>query len=230
MAEAPVFDASRREVGKVDLPDEIFAGPVNEALLYDIVKAQLASRRVGSAKTKTRSEVAGSTRKVYKQKGTGRARHGSIRAPIYVGGGKAHGPTPRDYSFRPPRKMREAALRSALSLKVKEGCLTVVDKLELEKPKTREVVALLNRLKAVGGTLFVDGAGDAGFAKSIKNLPGDDLILSRGINVYDILRHRNLILTKQVVEDLSARLTAKPGRRGKGVSSDSSDTESANAA
>ena len=121
MPKVKVYNLRREESGEIDLADEVFATEVNEALLYDIVKAQLASRRAGTAKTKGRAEVRGSTRKLYKQKGTGRARHGSIRAQQYVGGGKAHGPQPHSFAYRPTRKQRLGALKSALSLKLAEG-------------------------------------------------------------------------------------------------------------
>src|SRR3954465_1874384 len=126
MATIDVFNLKREKVGTLDLADEVFAAEVKEHLFYEVVKAQLASRRQGTAAAKNRSAVSGSTKKLYKQKGTGRARHGSIRAPIFVGGGKAHPPTPRDWSYRPPRQVRVGALTSALSKFVKEGRLVVV--------------------------------------------------------------------------------------------------------
>src|SRR6478672_8344844 len=137
MATVDVFNLKREKVGTVDLADEVFASEVNEHLFYEVVKAQLASKRQGTAAAKNRSAVAGSTKKLYKQKGTGRARHGSIRAPVYVGGGQAHPPRNRDWSYRPPRQVRLGALRSALSLLAKEGRLLVVDKLELPEIRTK---------------------------------------------------------------------------------------------
>src|SRR6185295_6341102 len=147
MATIDVFNLKREKVGTVDLSDEVFATEVKEQLFYEVVKAQLASKRQGTAAAKNRSAVAGSTKKLYKQKGTGRARHGSIRAPVYVGGGQAHPPRPRDWSYRPPRQVRIGALKSALSLFAKEGRLIVVDKIELPEAKTKGLVGVLGALK-----------------------------------------------------------------------------------
>ena len=143
MATIDVFNMKREKVGSLDLADEVFASEVKEQLFYEVVKAQLASRRQGTASAKERSGVSGSSKKVYKQKGTGRARHGSIRAPIYVGGGQAHPPRPRDWSYRPPRQVRVGALRSALSKFVKEGNLIVVDRFELKEIKTKGLLSAL---------------------------------------------------------------------------------------
>src|SRR5215831_1997887 len=131
MATVDVFNMKREKVGSVELSDEVFATDVKEHLFYEVVKAQLASRRQGTQCGKNRSAVSGSTKKLYKQKGTGRARHGSIRAPIYVGGGRAHPPRPRDWSYRPPQKVRQLALTSALSKFAKDGNLVVVERIEL---------------------------------------------------------------------------------------------------
>ena len=148
MATVDVFNLKREKVGTVDLADEVFATEVKEHLFYEVVKAQLASQRARAPPAaKNRSAVAGSTKKLYKQKGTGRARHGSIRAPIYVGGGQAHPPRPRDWSYRPPRQVRIGALRSALSKFDKEGRLVVVDRFELSEIKTKGVLSALATLK-----------------------------------------------------------------------------------
>src|ERR1700689_4572970 len=138
-----VFNMEREKVGSLDLSDEVFGAEVKEHLFYEVVKAQLASRRQGTACAKNRSAVSGSTKKLYKQKGTGRARHGSIRAPIYVGGGQAHPPRPRDWSYRPPRQVRIGALTSALSKFAKEGRLLVVDRFELPEVKTKGLILVL---------------------------------------------------------------------------------------
>src|SRR3954469_13571310 len=136
MATIDVYNLKREKVGTLDLADEVFAAEVKEHLFYEVVKAQLASKRQGTAAAKNRSAVSGSTKKLYKQKGTGRARHGSIRAPIYVGGGRAHPPQPRDWSYRPSQQVRAGALRSALSKFNKEGRLVIVDRFELGEIKT----------------------------------------------------------------------------------------------
>lgn len=205
MAKVKVYNLRKESVGELDLSDAVFGAEVNEGLLYDVVKAQLASRRVGSANTKTRAEVSGSTKKMYKQKGTGNARHGSKRAPIYVGGGQVHSPKPRDYSYRPPREMRLGALRSALSLKLKEGRLTVVDAFALNEVKTKNLVGVLSTLSVGKSSLIVDGADNQNLRLSARNLDAHQVLPPEGVNVYDLLRHEHLVLTKNAVAALEAR-------------------------
>ena len=173
--------------------------------MYDVLRAQLNARRAGTAKTKGRSEVRGSSKKVYRQKGTGNARHGSIRAPIYVGGGKAHGPQPRDYGYRPPRKMRLGAMRSALSLKLQKGQLTIVDEFKLAEIKTKGAAKALKALQLDGGSLVVDAAGNDNLRLSLRNLQKTQYLPPEGLNLYDVLRHPNLVLTKQAVAALESR-------------------------
>src|SRR5678815_1570369 len=156
MATVDVYNLKREKVGTVDLADEVFATDVKEQLFYEVVRAQLASKRQGTAAAKNRSAVSGSTKKLYKQKGTGRARHGSIRAPVFVGGGQAHPPRPRDWSYRPPRQVRIGALRSALSKFAKEGNLIVVDKLELKEIKTKGLLSAFLALKTKKKVMVVD--------------------------------------------------------------------------
>src|SRR6185369_2088984 len=151
-----VFNLKREQVGEIDLSDEVFGAEVKEQLFYDVVKAQLASRRAGTKATKERSAVSGSTKKLYRQKGTGRARQGSLRAPHHPGGGMAHALEPKDWSYRPPRKVRIGALKSALSLFAKEGRLIVLDSLELAEIKTKAFVQTLGVLKADKKALVVD--------------------------------------------------------------------------
>jgi large subunit ribosomal protein L4 len=205
MPKVKVYNLRREESGEIELADDVFGAEVNEALLYDIVKAQLASRRAGTAKTKGRAEVRGSSRKLYKQKGTGRARHGSIRAQQYVGGGKAHGPQPRDYSYRPPRKMRQGALASALSLKLKQGQLLVVDTFELAEIKTKKLASILRALNAEK-SLIVDAVDNENLKHSARNMTKTQFLPPEGVNLYDVLRHENLILTKDAVTQLQNRL------------------------
>src|SRR3954471_10960354 len=168
MATVDVFNLKREKVGTVDLADEVFGAEVKEHLFYEVVKAQLASKRQGSATAKNRSAVSGSTKKMYKQKGTGRARHGSIPAPIYVGGGQAHPPRNRDWSYPPPRQVRIGALRSALSKFQKEGRLLVVDRFELAEIKTKGVLAALGTLKTEKHALVVDTASNDKLRMSIR--------------------------------------------------------------
>ena len=206
MAKVKVYNLKRESVGELELADDIFGAEVNEALIYDVLKAQLASRRAGSASTKTRSDVSGSTRKLYRQKGTGAARHGSIRAMTYVGGGKAHGPKPRSYAYEPPRKMRQGAIRSALSLRLKEGTLTVVDKFELGEIKTKALATVLKALQVDKGSLIVDAVGNEKLRLSVRNLPKSSFLPPEGVNLYDVLRHPHLVLTKDAVAALQTRL------------------------
>src|SRR5271170_6054694 len=177
MATFDVFNLKREKVGSIDLADLVFGAEVREHLFYEVVKAQLATKRQGTAAAKNRSAVSGSTKKLYKQKGTGRARHGSMRAPIYVGGGRAHPTRPRDWSYRPPQKVRTGALRSALSLFNKEGRLLVVDRFELAEVKTKGLLAALGALKVTTpreGTksakaLVVDVSANENLRLSIRN-------------------------------------------------------------
>jgi large subunit ribosomal protein L4 len=206
MAKVNVYNLKRESVGELELADDVFGADVNEALIYDVLKAQLASRRSGSASTKTRSDVAGSTRKLIRQKGTGGARHGSIRAMLYVGGGKAHGPKPRSYAYEPPRKMRQGAIRSALSLKLKEGALTIVDKFELGEVKTKALAGVLKALQVEKGSLIVDAVGNEKLRLSVRNLAKASFLPPEGVNLYDVLRHPHLVLTKDAVAALQTRL------------------------
>jgi large subunit ribosomal protein L4 len=205
MAKVSVYNLDKQPVGELELSDAVFGAEVNEALIYDVLKAQLASRRAGSAKTKTRPEVSGSTRKLYRQKGTGAARHGAIRAANYVGGGKVHGPQPRDYSYRPPRKMRVGALASALSLKLKQGQLLVVDTFELSEVKTKRLAQILKVLGS-SNSLIVDGSGNEKLKMSARNMEQNQFLPPEGVNLYDVLRHENLILTKDAATQLQNRL------------------------
>src|SRR6478609_4419711 len=190
MAKVDVYNLKREKVGSVDLADEVFATDVKEQLFHEVVVAQLASRRAGTRAAKERSAVAGSSKKIYKQKGTGRARHGSIRAPLFVGGGRAHPPKPQDWSRRPPRRVRLAALKSALSLLLGEGRLTVVEDLQLAEIKTKALASVLSvlnapREKAVVKTLVVDAKDNDKLQLSIRNIQGNSFLPPEGVNVYD---------------------------------------------
>ena len=210
MAKVSVYNLDKQQVGEFELSDAIFGAEVNEALIYDVLKAQLASRRAGTAKVKIRAEVSGSTRKLYRQKGTGAARHGGIRASHYVGGGKAHGPQPRDYSYRPPRKMRAGALVSALSLKLKQGQLVVLDTFELSEIKTKRLQQILKTFNA-GSALIVDALGNENLKLSARNLQKTQFLPPEGVNLYDVLRHENLVLTKNAATQLQNRLATGNG-------------------
>src|SRR5690349_1132149 len=164
-----VVDLNNQKVGELDLADAVFAAEVNEHLLYEAVRHFQAGRRAGTHKTKVRSEVAGSGKKLWKQKGTGRARMGSVRSPIWRHGGIVHGPVPRDYSYKLPRKMVLGALRSALSAKLRDGELKVVQTFSLEDHKTKNAAAALARLEAVRKVLVVDNQTDQNFALGVRN-------------------------------------------------------------
>jgi large subunit ribosomal protein L4 len=200
-----VYNLQREAVGELELSDEVFATEVKDQLFYDVVKAQLASRRAGTKATKERSAVRGSSKKLYKQKGTGRARQGSIRAPHHPGGGAAHALEPQDWSYRPPRKVRIAALKSALSLFAKENRLIVVDSLELPEIKTKKLVGALATLKAETKALVVDRKDNEKLVKSIRNVDGHQFLPPEGVNVYDLLRHDHLVVSKDAAKALEAR-------------------------
>jgi large subunit ribosomal protein L4 len=201
----PVYNLKRESVGEIDLSDEVFGAEVKEHLFYEVVKAQLASRRSGTKATKERSAVSGSSKKLYKQKGTGRARQGSIRAPHHSGGGVAHALEPKDWSYRPPRKVRIGALKSALSLFAKEGRLLVLEDLDLAEIKTKALAQTLGTLQADKKSLVVDERGNQKLVLSLRNLAHHHFLPPEGVNVYDLLRHDHLIVSKAAAKALEAR-------------------------
>ncbi len=202
----PVYNLKRESVGEIEVSDDVFGAPVKEQLLYEVVKAQLASRRTGTKATKERSAVAGSTKKLYRQKGTGRARQGSVRAPHHAGGGMAHALEPKDWSYRPPRKVRLGALKSALSLFAKENRLIVVDAFDLAEIKTKSVVSALSALQATKKALIVDAKSNDKLQKSVRNLADHQYLPPEGVNVYDLLRHDHLIVSKDAIKAIESRL------------------------
>jgi large subunit ribosomal protein L4 len=213
MATFDVFNMNREKVGSIDLADEVFSTEVREHLFYEVVKGQLASKRQGTQSGKNRSAVSGSTKKIYKQKGTGRARHGSIRAPIFVGGGKAHPPRPRDWSYQPPRRVRALALTSALSKFGKEGRLLVVDRFELAEVKTKRLIEALGQLKAERKTLVVDSSENQKLRLSIRNCTEHQFLPPEGVNVYDLLKYDTLILSKDAAKALEQRCLKQSASR-----------------
>ncbi len=200
-----VYNLERKAVGELELSDDVFDTEVKEHLLHEVVTAQRASRRRGTQATKERSAVAGTGKKLFRQKGTGRARQGGARAPHRVGGGMAHALSPRDYSYRPPRKVRLGALRSALSLFAKEGRLLVVDKLELAEKKTKALAQTLGTLQVAEKSLVVDSAANDNLVYSIRNMRKHQFLPPEGVNVYDLLRHKHLVVTKDAAKALEAR-------------------------
>ena len=182
-------------VEKVELPTSIFQAKVNNGLMHQALVRQLANARVGTHKTKGRSEVARTTAKVYRQKGTGNARHGSRRAPIFVGGGVAHGTSPRDYTKKMPRKMRRAALRSALTIKASNGDIVVLDKLEMAAPKTKEIASVVSRLVGDVSALILVPGRDENVEKSAHNLVSVKAVQALYLNIRDLLGHEKLVLS-----------------------------------
>lgn len=200
-----VISQGNHAVGQLALPEIVFGAPVREHLLHEVVRMQLANRRSGTHATKTRAFVSGGGKKPWRQKGTGRARAGSSRSPIWVGGATIFGPQPRDYSYRMPRSSRRAALASALSAKLQEGKLKVLDQIVLEQPKTKLLVKMLADLQVRSALIITAGADDS-LERAGRNLPRTKILRSEGANVYDILRYEHLILTRESVEALERRL------------------------
>jgi large subunit ribosomal protein L4 len=199
-----VYNLKRESVGTIDLSDGVFDAAVREHLFHEVVRAQMAAKRSGTAKTKERGEVRGSRRKMWKQKGTGRARAGDRKAPHWVGGGVAFGPRPRDYDIKVNKKIRRAALRSALSRRQQEGRLVVLEDFELAAIKTRSVVDILSTFEAAKA-LIVDGPND-NLAKSANNLKTSHYLTVDQLNVYDVLKHDTLMLTRRAIEAIEGRL------------------------
>ncbi len=205
--EVSVVDSDNKEVSRLSLP-RAFSSRVNDYLMFDQVLAQRASGRAGTAATKTRGKIRGGGAKPWKQKGTGRARAGSIRSPIWRGGGTTFGPQPRSFGYRLPRKARRAALASALSQKARDGQVKVVDNFSFEAPRTRQMKELLDSLSVSGTVLVVLAEMDANVALSARNLPGVSVVLVDGVNVYDLLKHETLLLVPAAVEAIERRLAA----------------------
>jgi large subunit ribosomal protein L4 len=205
MAQLDVYNLSREKVGTIDVDDSVFGVEVREHLYYEVVRMQQASKRQGSACTKTRAEVAYSTAKLFKQKGTGRARRGSRKAATLRGGGTVFGPRPRDYSYRVPRSMRKAALRSALSGRMQESKVVVVEDFELAEIKTKGLLAVLNRFE-LSNALIVDDRTNENLKKSAKNLKKFKFLSTEGLNVYDLLKFDVLVVTKSSVAQIEGAL------------------------
>ena len=208
----PVVSQSRAPVGELEVSAVVVAGPVRDHLLHDMVKSQRASRRAGTAAAKTRHFVSGGGKKPWKQKGTGRARAGSSRSPLWRGGAVIFPPQPRDYSYRLPRSARQAALRAALAVRHGEGKLVVVDQLTLPEPKTKRMVECLAGLGIEGSVLVVLGGRDDAIQRAGHNLPHVKVLLAAGLNVYDVLGHTTLLVTREAMEQIAARLGEEPAR------------------
>ena len=194
MPQTTLYDKTGASVGSVELNDELFAAPVNVAVLHQVVTAQLAGRRMGTHDTKTRGEVRGGGAKPYRQKGTGRARQGSKSAPHYRGGGAVFGPHPRSYEQRLPRKMRRLALRGALTAKLGDAAIRVVDTFALERIKTSDFLDILTALNATGRVLIVAPGGDEQLRLSARNLPTVEIILADSLNVVDLIKADTIVI------------------------------------
>ncbi|ALA52729.1 50S ribosomal protein L4 [Shouchella clausii] len=200
MPKVSLFNQTGSQVGEIELADNVFGVEPNESVLHDAVVMQQASLRQGTHKTKGRSEVRGGGRKPWRQKGTGRARQGSIRSPQWVGGGVVFGPTPRSYSYKLPKKVRRLAIKSALSSKVKDSELVVLDDLKLEAIKTKAMKDVLASLSVDSKALVVTADYNENVALSARNLPGITFLTADGVNVLDLLKHDKLVITKDAVE------------------------------
>ncbi len=206
MPTVKVRNLKNEEVGDLELPDAVFGVELNEALIHAAVKSFLANRRQGTVGTKTRGDVSGSGRKLWKQKGTGRARIASIRSPLWKGGGNVHGPQPRDYSTSLPKKMRRGALRSALSERVREGNVVVLDGFSFEKPRTKDFIGALTTLGIEGRTLIVDSMENENLVLASRNVQRTKVVGSNSLNIYDVLRHEKLVLSRAAVEEIGRAL------------------------
>jgi len=197
-----MFDMTGAEAGSIELKDEIFGITPNENAVHAVVKNYLANRRQGTQSAKTRAEVRGGGKKPFRQKGTGRHRQGSSTDPSQVGGGVAFAPKPRDYSYTLPKKLRRLAMKSALSSKVAENEIIVLDSLTMEAPKTKEMVKVLGNINSSGKSLIVMAEKDANVVKSAANIPGVRTVLATTMNVYEIINHTNFIVTKDAINKI----------------------------
>jgi large subunit ribosomal protein L4 len=215
MATIDVVNLENKKAGTLDLSSAVFEKEVKPHLYHAEVRRQLSERRAGTHSTKNRALVSGGGAKPYRQKGTGRARQGTTRAPQFAGGGVVFGPVPRGYSHKLPKKMRRAALLSALSQQVRDSSLTVVEEITVDDYKTKRIVEMLSSLGlSPESTLIVIDEPNAAVETSARNLPGVSVIRSEGVNVYDLLRHSSVLMTKAAVVKLQARLEGEPGGAG----------------
>src|SRR5919107_1715559 len=209
MPTVKVRDLKNKEVGEVELSDAVFGAPFNEPLVHAAVRNYMANARQGTSATKTRGDVSGAGRKLWKQKGTGRARIASLRSPLWKGGGNVHGPQPRDWSYNMPKKMRQGALRSALSERVREGNVFVVENWDLDKPKTKDFASSLSTLGLAGKTLIVDSLDNENLLLSARNMRQTKVVNSFGLNIYDLLYHDQLVLSRAAAAELEQLLGSK---------------------
>lgn len=206
MAAVDVLNRSGEKVSETTLSDEVFSIPVKKSVLHDVVRMQLAKRRSGTAQTKGRSDVSGSTRKLYRQKGTGNARAGSVKSPLRRGGGVIFGPSPRSYEYSIPKKVRALALKMALSAKLAAREISVIDTFAMDTIKTKEFDSIIDRL-GLKNTLIVINGEDRNLVLSARNVPDVKVIPTEGLNVYDILKYDNLLLLESSIKEIEGRFT-----------------------
>ena len=225
MPTVKVLDLTSKEVGEVELADAVFGVALNEPLIHEAVRSFLANRRAGTSATKTRGDVAGSGRKLWKQKGTGRARIASLRSPLWKGGGNAHGPQPRDWSYNLPKKMRKHAMCSAISERLREGNLIIVDEWKFDQAKTKDFINTLGSLKLSGKTLIVDSLKNTKLILASRNVQTAKVVNSYGVNIYDLVNHQKVVLTPRTVEELTGILKPRPKDDEERFHSHSSESE-----
>ena len=221
MPTVKVRNLKNKEVGDFELSDAVFGARLNESLIHAAIRNFQANARAGTSATKTRGDVSGAGRKLWKQKGTGRARIASLRSPLWKGGGNAHGPQPRDWSYNFPRKMKQGALRSALSERLREGNVLVLDEWKLEQPKTKDFISSLGSLKLEGKTLIVDSLENENLMLASRNVKRAKIVNSYGLNIYDLLYHDQLVLTRAAAEELAELLKPEAKRTGAAEQSES---------
>ncbi len=207
MAVIEVKNIQGEKVSEVELSDAVFSVPVKASVLHEVVRMQLAARRSGTACVKNRSDVKGSTKKLYRQKGTGRARRGDIKSPLLRGGGVIFGPHPRSYAFKPPKKVRRLALKMALTSKLQADEIIVLDRFDIDEIKTKTVVDALRTINAAKPLIIIDGENE-NLTLSSRNIPGVKILPVEGLNVYDILNHDNLIIIEPSIKGIEGRLAA----------------------
>ncbi len=200
MPKVALYNVSGQQIGDIELNDAVFGAEVNQHVLYEAVKNQLANKRQGTQSAKTRAEVRGGGKKPWRQKGTGRARQGSIRAPQWIGGGVVFAPKPRDYSYSIPKKVKRLAMKSALSSKVESKEIIVLDELNLTQPKTKDMVNILKNINSNKKALIVMAEKNENIIKSARNIPGVQTSLTNTLNVYDILKYDSFIITRDAVK------------------------------
>ncbi|MFN6201883.1 MAG: 50S ribosomal protein L4 [Acidobacteriota bacterium] len=208
MPTVDVKNLKNESVGQLELSEDVFGAPLNEALIYDAVRNYLTNQRQGTVKTKTRGNVSGSGKKLWKQKGTGRARIASLRSPLWKGGGNVHGPQPRDWTSELPKKMKRGALSSVLSERLREGNLVVVDGLNLESNKTKAFAGIVKAMGWDARTLIVETEPQENLVLSSRNLPGVKVSAGVNVNIYDVLYHEKIVFTREAINLLQERLSS----------------------